>query len=130
MTDEFMYRCISLKELNLSNNNNNNKSEKDNQPEVAKNLDMMTIYMEDDKENSYSTKFLKDVALNLLFAERDTTTVSLTWFFWLVATHPSVETKIVEEMKSILLAKDNKYYGSLVTNDLNKFVYLQAALTL
>ncbi|GMN42592.1 hypothetical protein TIFTF001_011814 [Ficus carica] len=55
-------------------------------------------------------------------------TVGLTWFFWLVATHPSVETKFFEEMKSILLARDIKWYGYLITNDLNIFVNLQAAL--
>jgi cytochrome P450 len=72
-------------------------------------------------------KFLRDTSFNLLAAGRDTISSALTWFFWLVATHPFVEAKILEEIKENLPSrKDNwKYLG---VEGLNKLIYLHAAL--
>ncbi|PON47612.1 Cytochrome P450, E-class, group I [Trema orientale] len=122
--DEFMFRCISIKQEELSRNKSENEEDQDS-------FGMLTIYMEE-KENPYAIKFLKDVALNFVGAARDTLTASLTWFFWLVATHPNVETKILEEIKERLPANmlDHGGYcgGSFGAEELNKLIYLQAAL--
>lgn len=123
MVDEFMYRCISQKREELSRRSESKKDQYENS-----NADMMTVYLEDEKENLYSDKFLKDVALNLVSAALDTSTVAFAWFLWLVATHPSVETKLVQEMKENLPMKDGKYCGFLDADDLNKLVYLQATI--
>ncbi|PON41558.1 Cytochrome P450, E-class, group I [Parasponia andersonii] len=122
--DEFMFRCISIKQEEPSRNKSENEEDQDN-------FGMLTIYMEE-KENPYAIKFLMDVALNFVGAARDTLTASLTWFFWLVATHPDVETKILEEIKGKLSAKllDHDGYcgGSFGAEELNTLIYLQAAL--
>lgn len=89
---------------------------------------MMTVYMEE-KENPYSDKFLKDVALNFVAASRDTLNSGLTWFFRLVATHPSVETKILEEMEENLPeVQDDQGETHDLEYNLNKLVYLQGSI--
>ncbi len=38
---------------------------------------------------------------NLLIAGRDTTAITLTWFFYLVSQHPQVEERLMEEMAAL-----------------------------
>ncbi|KAI0492148.1 hypothetical protein KFK09_026414 [Dendrobium nobile] len=59
-------------------------------------------------------KFLRDSTLNFMVAGRDTTSSALTWFFYLLSHHPSVEYKILDELSAF--------------SDLTRLVYLQAAL--
>lgn len=68
-----------------------------------------------------SNKFLRDTAFNLLATGRDTVSSGLTWLFWLVATHPLVEAKILEEIKEHLL--DNGKLKDLNIDELSKLVY-------
>ncbi|XP_062105676.1 alkane hydroxylase MAH1-like [Humulus lupulus] len=118
--DEFMFRCISLKQEQLAMNSINNTKEEDDD---EAHFGMLSIYLEE-KEKPYSTKFLKDVAMDFMAASRDTFSSSLTWFFWVVATHPTVETKIIEEMKQYLDPRST----SFGVEELNKLIYLQAAV--
>ncbi|KAF4373265.1 hypothetical protein G4B88_007278 [Cannabis sativa] len=118
--DEFIYQCISLKREQMSHTINNSDEEA--------NLGMLTIYMKE-KEKPYSDEFLRDVAFSFLAAARDTLNVGLCWFFWLLATHPNIETKILEEMKNKLGTNYNNldyYYKN--TEELSKLVYLQATI--
>ncbi|XP_004289914.1 PREDICTED: cytochrome P450 94A1-like [Fragaria vesca subsp. vesca] len=43
-------------------------------------------------------KFVTDMVISFTLAGRDTTSAALTWFFWLVANHPSVESEILKEI--------------------------------
>ncbi|MBA0667654.1 hypothetical protein Goklo_000711 [Gossypium klotzschianum] len=61
-------------------------------------------------------KGLRDNIVSFIFATQDTTSSVLTWFFYSVAKHPSVEAKIRDE-----IFKNNP-------QALNKLVYLHAAL--
>ncbi|XP_010274128.1 PREDICTED: alkane hydroxylase MAH1-like [Nelumbo nucifera] len=80
--------------------------------------------------------FLRDTALSFLFAGRDTTGTSLSWFFWFVSTNPRVEAKILEELNDVMSRKKNekngmsRVEGPLVFDpeDLKELVYLHAAL--
>ena len=76
--------------------------------------------------NITKSKFLRDTATNLLAARRDTISAGLTWLFWLLATHPSVEAKILEEIKEHLL--DNGKSKDLNIDKLSKLVYLHGAV--
>ncbi|KAK4786424.1 hypothetical protein SAY86_003113 [Trapa natans] len=70
-------------------------------------------------------KFLRDMMLNIILAGRDTTTSALTWFFWNLSKHPSVEMKIREEIRS-LATKEQEIPGDV--GFLNKLTYLHAAI--
>jgi cytochrome P450 len=107
------------------------KSKKD-QMQGEQEFDLLSILLKQsigDGKNPIDdeNKFLRDTSINLLSAGRDTISSALTWFFWLVATHPFVEAKILEEIKENLPSrKDNwKYLG---VEGLNKLIYLHAAL--
>ncbi|KAK7339596.1 hypothetical protein VNO77_20274 [Canavalia gladiata] len=73
-------------------------------------------------------KFLRDTAINLVVAGRDTISSCLTWFFWLVAAHPSVEAKILAEItENLQQSKGN--WKDLSVVGLGKLVYLHAAIS-
>ncbi|KAK2413777.1 alkane hydroxylase MAH1 [Trifolium repens] len=107
------------------------KSKKD-QMQGEQQFDLLSILLKQsigDGKNPIDdeNKFLRDTSFNLLAAGRDTISSALTWFFWLVATHPFVEAKILEEIKENLPSrKDNwKYLG---VEGLNNLIYLHAVL--
>jgi len=94
--DEFVYECISTKR-------------KETLKKEELKMDLFTTIVMEEQEGEMndnitkSNKFLRDTAFNLLAAGRDTVSSGLTWLFWLVATHPLVEAKILEEIKEHLL---------------------------
>nr|AYM55632.1 cytochrome p450 [Croton stellatopilosus] len=94
--------------------------------------DLLSRFMK--KKESYSDTFLQHVALNFILAGRDTSSVALSWFFWLIIQHPGVEEKILNEICTVLI----ETRGSDVSNWLNeplcfeeidRLVYLKAALS-
>lgn len=97
--------------------------------------DLLTCYMDyqldDELPVKKSDKFLRDTALNLVLAGRDTTASALTWFFWLVSTNPGVETKILEELRANSPEVGHGRQGKLKefnAEELSQSIYLQAAL--
>ena len=87
--------------------------------------DLLSCFMRLE-EYSLDDKFLKDMSINFLLAGRDTSALALSWFFWLVATHPHVEEKIIEEMNQVF-GSSNK--PSLSRDVLHRLTYLHAALS-
>jgi hypothetical protein len=54
---------------------------------------------------SAADRFLRDIILNFILAGRDTTSVTLTWFFWQLTQNRDAEEKILEEVERIAAAK-------------------------
>ncbi|KAF5948981.1 hypothetical protein HYC85_014938 [Camellia sinensis] len=101
----FIAQCISLKRKELRRRNTTQMVE---DRDEAFDHDLLTAYMmKNDVFGDSADKFLRDSILNLVFAGRDTTSAALTWFFWLVATNPSVENKIQEEIITKLHPKED-----------------------
>ncbi|KAJ0257864.1 Cytochrome P450 [Hirschfeldia incana] len=78
----------------------------------------------------YSDKYFREFITSLIIAGRDTTSVALVWFFWLVHNHLQVEKRILSEIKEIrgkLASQETN--GAFSAQELNEMVYLQAALT-
>ncbi|KAL7089886.1 hypothetical protein ACP275_12G004700 [Erythranthe tilingii] len=86
--------------------------------------DLLTAYM--NRGDGYDDKFLRDTILNVMIAGRDTTSSALTWFVWLVSTHPQVEKKIRDELKTILPSGERRVFFSV--DEAKKLVYLHRAL--
>ncbi|KAL8034108.1 hypothetical protein ABFX02_12G005600 [Erythranthe guttata] len=86
--------------------------------------DLLTAYM--NRGDGYDDEFLRDTILNLMIAGRDTTSSALTWFVWLVSTHPQVEKKIRDELKTILPSGERRVFFSV--DEAKKLVYLHGAL--
>ncbi|KAK6252174.1 hypothetical protein QUC31_013894 [Theobroma cacao] len=75
-----------------------------------------------------SDKFLRDTAYSFITAGNDAISTGLSWFFWLISTHPYVESKILEEIKVHSPTSKDKKLMSFNGEELNKFVSLHATL--
>lgn len=95
--------------------------------------DLLSRFMK--KKENYSDQFLQHVALNFILAGRDTSSVALSWFFWLVIQNPSVEDKILREICSVLIeTRGDEDLAAWTEEPLgfveaDRLVYLKAALS-
>ncbi|KAI5669950.1 hypothetical protein M9H77_19803 [Catharanthus roseus] len=80
------------------------------------------------KSIEVTENLVRDTVKGILFAGTDTTATVLSWFFWLILENPRVEQKIREEIEQYL--KQNSGENNLFTNpeELNKLIYLHAAI--
>nr|XP_043622828.1 cytochrome P450 94B3-like [Erigeron canadensis] len=77
----------------------------------------------------YSPEFLRDIVISFILAGRDTTSSALTWFFWLLASHPEVEYKILEELKTIRLRSEKNHRELYSFDELRQMHYLHSAIS-
>ncbi|CAA2954427.1 cytochrome P450 86A1 [Olea europaea subsp. europaea] len=92
------------------------------------------IKKRDVEGNLFPNSVLKRIALNFVLAGRDTSSVALSWFFWLVMNNQRVENKIISELSTVLLetrGKDTQKWieEPLTFDEADRLVYLKAALT-
>ncbi|XP_047970420.1 cytochrome P450 86A1 [Salvia hispanica] len=97
--------------------------------------DLLSRFMKkkDADGNHFQSSVLKRIALNFVLAGRDTSSVALSWFFWLVMNHPAVEANIIREISSVLCSTrgtdPSKWTEEPLTFDeADALVYLKAAL--
>lgn len=95
--------------------------------------DLLTIFMglKDEQGNPFSDKFLRDICVNFILAGRDTSSVALSWFFWLLDRNPSVEERILSEICSTIDEREENEHSPLIFQpaEVKKMEYLQAALS-
>ncbi|KAK7381437.1 hypothetical protein VNO78_34125 [Psophocarpus tetragonolobus] len=115
--DQFIHACIASKREEIRKYNGKGDVH----------VDLLTALMRE--EEAHDDTFLRDAVFNLFVAGRDTITSALTWFFWLVATNPSVEAKILEEIKQQFGGEEegNKL-GHIGIKEAKKLVYLHGAI--
>jgi len=94
--------------------------------------DLLSRFMK--KKGSYSDEFLQHVVLNFILAGRDTSSVALSWFFWLVIQNPRVEEKILIEICTVLTKTRGSDTSKWVEDPLefeevDQLIYLKAALS-
>ncbi|KAJ9172475.1 hypothetical protein P3X46_015707 [Hevea brasiliensis] len=97
--------------------------------------DLLSRFMKkrDVDGNLFPISVLQRIALNFVLAGRDTSSVALSWFFWLVMNNPEVEAKIVKEISTVLeetRGNDHQKWleEPLDFDEADKLVYLKAAL--
>ncbi|EPS58816.1 hypothetical protein M569_15996, partial [Genlisea aurea] len=95
--------------------------------------DILTAFMglRDDEGRPFPDKFLRDICVNFILAGRDTSSVALTWFFWLLDAHPDAEARVLEEIDSIVEERGGEERDSPVfrAEEVKKMEYLHAALS-
>ncbi|KAE8666726.1 Cytochrome P450 86A4 [Hibiscus syriacus] len=84
--------------------------------------------------NLFTSDVLQRIALNFVLAGRDTSSVALSWFFWLIMNHPEVEQKIINEISMVLRDTRGPYHNkwleeALSFDESDRLAYLKAALT-
>lgn len=79
------------------------------------------------------TKFLRDIIINLLMASTDTTSSTLSSFFYMMCKYPDMQEKIANEVMEATGLNHNSSIDELAANitekSLDKMQYLHAALT-
>ncbi|CAJ1970624.1 unnamed protein product [Sphenostylis stenocarpa] len=97
--------------------------------------DLLSRFMKkrDASGNPFSATALQRIILNFVLAGRDTSSVALTWFFWLLMNHPHVEEKIMNEITTVLAdtrGGDRSRWTEdpLDFGEADRLVYLKAAL--
>ena len=126
--DEFAENVIRARKKELSLQNEDDNKEKS---------DLLTVFMrlKDENGKCYSDKFLRDICVNFILAGRDTSSVALSWFFWLLDQNHEVEEKILEEICRVVSQRED--INKEVFNDslrfkheeIKKMDYLHASLS-
>eukprot|EP01018_Ginkgo_biloba_P016140 Gb_31694 [translate_table: standard] len=127
IVDDFVYKVIKSRRQEISSQNSYVK------PDI---LSRFIALSEKEPEN-FSDKYLRDVILNIMIAGRDTTAITLSWFFYLLCKHPHVEEKILQEIRNIIVENEcaslpesiSAFAQSLTQTILDKMHYLHAALS-
>eukprot|EP01018_Ginkgo_biloba_P029891 Gb_37600 [translate_table: standard] len=89
------------------------------------------IQLTDDNACSNPDKLSRDFIFSFILAGRDTPSIALSWFFWLLHRHPLVEEKIYMEINLILKARPNNMdrLHRFSMDELKQMNYLQASLS-
>ncbi|KAI3816947.1 hypothetical protein L1987_10732 [Smallanthus sonchifolius] len=104
--DQFVYECLARKQ--------------NDENEMKLTFGLLESLM---REFKGQTKFLRDSIVSLMGAGRETTSTTLSWFFYLISQNPTVEDKIRQEIHTYLEA--NQKWKS---KHLDQLVYLHGAL--
>ncbi|XP_073057587.1 alkane hydroxylase MAH1-like [Primulina eburnea] len=127
--DSVIGKYIAMKHEEIIKGGHSEEDEND-----ADRADLLTFYINgvDETRNQdfkCDDKFLRDTILNLMIAGRDTTSSALTWFMWLVSTHPKVEDRIRNELSSIISPpEEGEKRRDFKVEEINKLVYMHGAL--
>lgn len=127
---DFAEKTVQERKKELAQHENINLDEK---------CDLLSrlINLEKGGKNGYfSDKLLEDFCISFILAGRDTSSVGLAWFFWLVSLNPQVENNILQEIHDIISLREKNMEKEVknsnivfTTEELQKMVYLQAALS-
>ncbi|XP_065878947.1 alkane hydroxylase MAH1-like [Euphorbia lathyris] len=113
--DIFVENCIQKNQQKEKNNNE---------------FDALTYFLQlEDQKDNLSSKFIRDMAVNLMVAGRDTTSAALFWTFWLISTNPSSQNNILEEMEQHFgTHNDDNKLNFLDMEKMGKLVYLHGVI--
>jgi len=74
-------------------------------PKLTQRRDLLALFIQAEEKEQFSAKFLRDVVLSFVIAGRDTTACTLSWMFYILATNPDIQAKLVEEVDKCLSEK-------------------------
>ncbi|KAM0934759.1 putative abieta-7,13-dien-18-ol hydroxylase [Dioscorea sansibarensis] len=127
VVDNFIYKMICSKIEQIS------KLQHDSEFKREDMLSRFLLESEKDPVN-ITHRYLRDIILNFMIAGKDTTAITLSWFFYMLCKNPHIEGKIAEE---VMMA--TKEFGENVTISefaermtdeiINSMHYLQATLS-
>ncbi|XP_042404227.1 cytochrome P450 704C1-like isoform X2 [Zingiber officinale] len=123
--DEFVYKVMDIRFKQIVN------------AHQEKGDDILSKFLEEIKhpQTTMDTRYLRDIILNFVIAGKDTTAGSLAWFFYLICKDPSVQEKIHQEVKRVVLLETKEctdfveFSRNINDESLNNLHYLHASLT-
>ncbi|OAY80861.1 Cytochrome P450 704B1, partial [Ananas comosus] len=115
VVDEFTYRMIRKRKEEIEQARACGIKDK-----IKHDILSRFIELGDDPESSFSNdKSLRDVVLNFVIAGRDTTATTLSWFIYMIVTHPTVAEKLYDELKAFEKERANEEKIQVVSYDVN-----------
>ncbi|XP_008777558.2 cytochrome P450 704C1-like isoform X1 [Phoenix dactylifera] len=123
--DGFAYKLIYRKTQSMSKQ----------QIDTMKKEDILSRFLVQKTKDpkNLNDQYLRDIILNFIIAGRDTTAVTLSWFFYMLCKHPSLQEKLAQEIKEATKTNDSisiaEFASRLTDEALDKMQYLHAALT-
>ncbi|KAI3471079.1 hypothetical protein Pfo_027742 [Paulownia fortunei] len=121
VVDVFVYKVIQSKIEQL------NKPKEDLPVNKG---DILSRFLE---MNETDPKYLKDIILSFMIAGKDTTAVTLSWFFYMMCKYPVLQEKIVKEVLEAANVDENSSIDeiaqSITEEALDKMQFLHAALS-
>ncbi|XP_024019052.1 cytochrome P450 704C1 isoform X1 [Morus notabilis] len=125
--DRFVNQVISKKrELLVERHDCNDKE------------DILSRFLMESEKNpeQMNDQYLRDIILNFISAGKDTSAITLSWFFYMLCKNPLVQEKIVQEIRDAIgdKAKDNEssiddFVAAISDEVLERMHYLHASLT-
>ncbi|PRQ57686.1 putative abieta-7,13-dien-18-ol hydroxylase [Rosa chinensis] len=90
--------------------------------------------MESEKELEEMTDmYLRDIALNFMFAGKDSSGTTFLWFFYMLCKNPLIQEKVAQEVRDVVglnhKANIDEFVAYLTDAALEKMHYIHAALT-
>ncbi|XP_068636121.1 cytochrome P450 704C1-like [Aristolochia californica] len=123
LVDDFVYSQIRNKRERHHNLSDDNVKE-----------DLLSRFLaesERDPENM-KDRHLRNIILNFIIAGKDSTANTLSWFFYMLCKHPSIQEKVFQQVRDVI-QEDKKnmddFVSKLTDGILEKMHYLHAALT-
>ncbi|KAF3570872.1 hypothetical protein F2Q69_00060790 [Brassica cretica] len=108
----------------------NDEETLDNRSDVLTRIIQIDNNKKGNKIGPSTIRFLRQFCTSFILAGRDTSSVAISWFFWVIQRHPQVENKIIQEIRQIVKQRGDPSDSSLFTvKELNNMVYLQAAIS-
>ncbi|XXG67302.1 hypothetical protein AAC387_Pa06g0681 [Persea americana] len=124
LMDEFVYKVIQSKKEQIC-------SQQDTMPKEDI-LSRFLVLRQKDPTNM-NDWYLRDIILNFIIAGKDTTAITLSWFFYMLCKNPLVQEKIARKVKEVIDAKEGTTFGEFVERlteeALSRMHYLHAAIT-
>ncbi|GLJ16502.1 hypothetical protein SUGI_0281770 [Cryptomeria japonica] len=118
----FLHRLISLRRHELVGDGTDRRHDL-----------LSKLMMQAEAEHSLTNETeLRDTCINFVLAGRDTSSVALSWFFWLLTQNPSVERKILGEIEGVIKRRRSRgepEAEELRVEDMKEMQYLHAALS-
>lgn len=87
-------------------------------PKLSQRKDLLALYLQADAQEHFSETWLRDVVLNMIIAGRDTTACTLSWMFYMLATHPEIQEKVCREIDEKLPPDYEINFKSVGPNEL------------
>ncbi|GJW56161.1 cytochrome P450 [Tanacetum coccineum] len=118
--DQFIYKCLNQKSNYYNDTCNELQDDK---------FLVLTAFLKEFKDQMGDfgdrTKFLRDTLLSLMVAGKDSTSSTLSWFFYILAQNPTIEDRILQEIHTHMNVNLRERMNA---KTLNEMVYLNGAL--
>uniref|UniRef100_A0A7N0V0P7 Cytochrome P450 704C1 n=1 Tax=Kalanchoe fedtschenkoi TaxID=63787 RepID=A0A7N0V0P7_KALFE len=124
--DDFAYGVIKAKRQQMKSMRESGEKE-----DI---LSRFLVESEKDPENM-TDRYLKDIVLNFLIAGKDSSAVTMSWFFYMLCKNPVVQEKILQEIRDATGVNDGEkpeaedFVARINDSVLDKMHYLHATLS-